>query len=113
MFRRLPETEARPDVAFTYEGESVLAKAGDSVACALLAVGILVCRTTTVSGAPRAPYCLMGVCYECLVTIDGRGNQQGCMVEIRAGMRIEAQGGRLATFADPVPANNLPRETGE
>jgi sarcosine oxidase subunit alpha len=50
-----------------------------------------------VSGAPRAPYCLMGICFDCLVTIDGIGNRQGCLVPVRAGMEIETQvGGREA-----------------
>ena len=40
-----------------------------------------------VSGAPRAPYCMMGVCFDCLVTIDGVGNRQGCLVPVREGMR--------------------------
>ena len=49
------------------------------------------CRTTPVTGAPRAPYCMMGVCFDCLVTIDGVGNRQGCLVPVREGMRIETQ----------------------
>ena len=61
--------------------------AGDTVAAALLAAGIDHCRTTPVTGAPRAPYCLMGVCFDCLVTIDGVGNRQACLVPVREGMR--------------------------
>jgi hypothetical protein len=51
-------------------------------------------RTTPVTGAPRAPYCMMGVCFECLLEIDGEPNQQGCLVTVRAGMRIERQLGK-------------------
>jgi NADH dehydrogenase/NADH:ubiquinone oxidoreductase subunit G len=47
-----------------------------------------------VSGAPRAPYCLMGVCFECLVTVDGVGSRQGCLVPVREGMVIETQLGK-------------------
>ena len=64
------------------------------VAAALLAAGFEHCRTTPVSGAPRAPYCMMGVCFECLVTIDGVGNRQGCLVPVREGMRVELQRGK-------------------
>jgi sarcosine oxidase subunit alpha len=60
----------------------------------MLAAGLDHCRTTPVSGAKRAPYCMMGVCFDCLVTIDGIGNRQGCLVEVREGMRIETQQGR-------------------
>jgi len=37
---------------------------------------------------------MMGVCFDCLVTVDGIGNRQGCLIEVREGMRIEAQHGR-------------------
>nr|MCU0888750.1 (2Fe-2S)-binding protein [Rubritepida sp.] len=84
MFRRLPETGAAP-LAFTFEGEALEGRAGDSVAAALLAAGHVHTRDSVVSGAPRGPYCLMGVCFECLVEIDGVGNRQACLVPLRAG----------------------------
>ena len=55
----------------------------------MLAAGHIVSRRTAVAGAARAPYCLMGICFECLVAIDGVGNRQACMVVVRDGMRIE------------------------
>jgi hypothetical protein len=61
---------------------------------ALLAAGVDVCRTTPVSGAPRAPYCMMGVCFDCLVTVDGVGNRQGCLVRVAEGMRVAVQRGK-------------------
>lgn len=67
--------------------------AGCSVAAALLAAGVERFRTTPVSGAPRAPYCMMGVCFECLVEIDGMPSRQSCLIEVRDGMRIRAQEG--------------------
>jgi hypothetical protein len=36
---------------------------------------------------------MMGVCFECLLVIDGEPSQQGCMVQVRPGMRIERQEG--------------------
>jgi sarcosine oxidase subunit alpha len=60
----------------------------------MLAAGLSRCRTTPVSGAPRAPYCMMGVCFDCLVTIDGVGNRQGCLVRVRDGMQVEIQLGK-------------------
>jgi sarcosine oxidase subunit alpha len=90
MFRRLHEGEVVP---ITVDRRSVDARAGDSVATAMLAAGIATCRTT-VQGAPRAPYCLMGACFDCLVTIDGVGNRQACMVKVSRGMRIETQRGK-------------------
>lgn len=92
MFARLPDTAGRP-VAITVDGMAVEARAGDSVAAALLAAGHVACRTTPVSEAPRGPYCLMGACFDCLVTIDGVPDQQACQVIVVPGMRVETQRG--------------------
>ncbi len=92
MFRRAAD-RMRDPVTFTFDGTPVAAFAGDSVAAALLAAGIRICRTTPVSGAARGPYCMMGVCFECLVRIDDVGNRQGCLVPVRDGMRVETQRG--------------------
>ena len=93
MFQRLPDASGER-VSFTIDGRPAEALSGDSVAAALFANGVETCRKTPVSGAPRAPYCMMGVCFECLVTIDGVGNQQGCQVHVRPGMRVETQNGK-------------------
>ena len=50
-------------------------------------------RTTPVSGAPRAPYCMMGVCFECLMEINGVPNQQACLIPVAEGMTINRQHG--------------------
>jgi len=92
MFKRLPDA-AGDSIDIVVEGKPVTARRGDSVAAALFAAGVLACRTTAVSRAPRGPYCMMGVCFDCLVTIDGAPNQQGCMIKVSPGMRIERQQG--------------------
>jgi predicted molibdopterin-dependent oxidoreductase YjgC len=81
------------DLTFSYDGRTVRARAGDSVAAALLAAGIPVTRSTPVSGAARGPYCMMGACFECLAVVDGRSSTQTCMTEVRDGMRVERQDG--------------------
>ena len=93
MFKRLLEGKGAR-IAVTIDGKSTEARAGDSVAAALLAAGLDHCRTSAVSGEKRAPYCMMGVCFDCLVTIDGISNRQGCLIEVRDGMRIDTQRGR-------------------
>ena len=97
MFRSMPDAEGGARLSFTFDGKPLSGRAGDTVAASLLANGITVCRETPVSDAPRAPYCLMGVCFDCLVVIDGVGNRQGCLVPLREGMRIETQHGRRQT----------------
>ncbi|UYN96345.1 MAG: (2Fe-2S)-binding protein [Enhydrobacter sp.] len=92
MFTRV--VEAGASLTITVDGRKIAAREGDTVAAALLAAGIVASRTTPVGGAARAPYCLMGVCFDCLVTIDGVGSRQGCLVAVREGMKVETQKGR-------------------
>jgi predicted molibdopterin-dependent oxidoreductase YjgC len=89
----IPTAEERPEVEIFVEGESVRAREGESVAAALLKAGRVPFRRTPVSGGPRAPLCLMGVCFECLLEIDGVQNVQSCMVPVRAGMNVNLQDG--------------------
>jgi predicted molibdopterin-dependent oxidoreductase YjgC len=92
MFKRL-EDDVSKSLTVTIDGDTVQVNAGDSVAAAALAHGLRSTRTTPVSGAPRAPFCLMGVCFECLMVIDGKPNQRACMQTVREGMCIETQQG--------------------
>lgn len=92
MFRARPE--ARPaSVEVLVEGTPVLVPEGASAAAAVLIAGLGAIRETPVSGSPRAPYCLMGVCFDCLAEIDGVPNRQSCMVTVVPGMRIARQRG--------------------
>ena len=88
--RRIPRDDAR-QVRMEFEGQPLLACAGDTVAAALLAGNHWDFRTTPVSGASRGPFCMMGVCFDCLVEIDGVANRQACMIEVRDGMRVKRQ----------------------
>lgn len=94
MFKRLSEPTAADAVEITVEGQPVTARRGDSVSAALLASGFEFTRETVVSGAKRGPYCMMGVCFDCLVTINGIGNRQGCLVPVEQGMSITLQRGK-------------------
>jgi predicted molibdopterin-dependent oxidoreductase YjgC len=100
MFRLRAEADG-PTVSVEVEGRAVLVPAGASAAAAVLLAGLRNIRETPASGAPRAPYCLMGVCFECLAEIDGVPNRQSCMVTVRPGMRIRRQ--RRARAAGPLP----------
>ncbi len=100
MFRRLHEADGGEGAVTLYvEGEAVKASAGDTVAAAVLAAGLGHVRTMPGSGAPRGPYCLMGVCFDCLMEIDGVPNRQACMVTVTEGMRVRRQDG--ARSLDP------------
>ena len=95
MFRPLPDSHA-PSVTLTIEGASLSVPAGISVAAALLQADCVPSRITPVKHSPRAPYCMMGVCFDCLVEIDGVPNRQACMVVVAEGMRVRRQRGAPA-----------------
>lgn len=80
-------------IAIVVDGSPVPAFEGESVAAALLAAGTRVLKTTARYGAPRGLYCGMGVCFECVMTIEGRPNVRSCQTPVREGMRIETQRG--------------------
>lgn len=64
------------------------APGGMPLAAALLLNGETWFRDSAVTGAPRGPFCLMGMCFECLVEIDGQPNRQACMVEVAEDMEV-------------------------
>lgn len=90
MFARTTEGES---VTITFDGAAIEARTGDSVAAALLAAGVTHFRDTPVSGAARGPWCMMGACFDCLVSIDGEPARQACMVTVADGMRVQRQHG--------------------
>jgi predicted molibdopterin-dependent oxidoreductase YjgC len=77
-------------VTIDVDGQSMSAYEGESVATALLAGGVRAFRESQ-SGAPRAPYCNMGVCFECEVEIDGTPCVRACMTPVREGMRVRTR----------------------
>jgi predicted molibdopterin-dependent oxidoreductase YjgC len=74
-------------VSVVLDGQPVRFPAGISVAAALLGAGEIVARISPASKKPCSPHCLMGVCFECMMEIDGV-QRQACMTEIREGMSI-------------------------
>lgn len=76
-----------------FDGEPVEFRPGQTVGGALTAVGVVSWRTTTHRGAPRGLFCGIGVCFDCLITVDGVPNQRACLTPARDGMRVETQEG--------------------
>ncbi len=77
----------------SFDGRRVRAQTGQTVGAALWAAGIRSWRTTREAGAPRGLFCGIGVCFDCLVTIDGTANQRACLVPARPGADIRTQEG--------------------
>jgi hypothetical protein len=98
MFRPRPDGEPAT-IAVVVDGRPVSVPVGASVAAAVLAAGFRSIRKTPVGGNDRGPYCMMGICFDCLAEIEGVPNRQACMVEVRSGMTVRRQIG--ARKVDP------------
>jgi predicted molibdopterin-dependent oxidoreductase YjgC len=85
LFRPLETTASL--VEFEFEDHKIQAPDGSNLAAALLAAGIVAFRYTPVSGAPRAAFCMMGACFDCLVDIEGV-HRQACMCQVRPGLVV-------------------------
>lgn len=74
-------------VPVQFDGKDYMLPEGANLAASLLAAGVSVFRNTPASGAPRGPFCMMGVCYDCLVEIDGV-TRQACQTLVSANMQV-------------------------
>lgn len=75
---------------FTFDGRAVPLRPGQSLAAALTESGVRAFRETA-KGAARGIFCGMGVCQDCLVTVDGVPNRRACMTPATPGMTIATQ----------------------
>ncbi|WP_431282523.1 (2Fe-2S)-binding protein [Humitalea sp. 24SJ18S-53] len=91
MLRPITPPDAAEAIDLFLDGEPVRARPAETVAFLLLRLGRLPFRHTMASGAPRAAFCLMGACQDCLVEIDGQPNRQACLVLVTPGMRVRRQ----------------------
>jgi NADPH-dependent 2,4-dienoyl-CoA reductase/sulfur reductase-like enzyme len=94
----VPET-----VTFTLDGRPIQARAGQSVAGALLAAGVEVLTRSPKYRRPRGIYCAGGYCPNCLVSVDGVPHVRACMVPARDGLQVELDGS-AAKRLDPYRA---------
>jgi D-hydroxyproline dehydrogenase subunit gamma len=99
MFKRLKSSNENL-VEFDFEGQTVTAQAGDTVAAALLGADVTVFRATPEKDRPRGPFCMMGVCFDCLMVIDGAPNTQACQVIVTPGMKVARQKGAAVIGPD-------------
>ena len=87
-----PELRRGPRVEIVLDGRRVAAYEGETVAAVLLAGGEIATRTT-VKGEPRGIFCGMGVCFDCLVVVDGVPNTRASMTWGREGLDVRRQDG--------------------
>ena len=90
MFR-LIDNSATELIDIEFDGETVKVPAGISLAAVVFYLDAIPARRTPLSASPRAPFCMMGICFECLLEIDGIVNQRACQIEVKAGMQVRRQ----------------------
>lgn len=93
MFKQIIDKETETLTIYV-NGAPVQAIVGETVAGVVLRLSSPVIRKTPIKGQERAPYCLMGVCFECLAIVDGEASSQTCMIPVRHGMKVELQDGK-------------------
>lgn len=72
-------------------GKMVTAYPGETIAAVLLAEGWQMFRHSALSGEPRGPFCGMGLCFDCLVTVNGKPNVRACITHVQPGDKVERQ----------------------
>ena len=89
----LVRAESGPAFTVTLDGREIEALPGQTVAAALWAAGVTSWRATRGEGRPRGLFCGIGVCFDCLVTVNERPNQRACLLPLRPGDAIRTQEG--------------------
>lgn len=92
MFRKLREPD-RDHVTIQIDGVPCAADPNETVAAVLLRQAEPWSKVALVSKSKRAPYCMMGVCFECLAEVDGVPSVQTCLKPVSDGMRVVRQTG--------------------
>ncbi|HIC88278.1 MAG TPA: (2Fe-2S)-binding protein [Anaerolineae bacterium] len=86
-----PEAQRGQAVTVIIDGVPVQAYLGETIAAVLLAQGRRAWRRTAKAGQPRGLFCGMGICFDCLVTVDGRPNVRACVTPVTEGMVVQTQ----------------------
>ena len=89
----LVEKLSPAEIKFYFNDQEVSGFIGQSVGAALLAQGDRILRKTRFNEKDRGVFCGIGVCFDCLVVIDGVANQRACITEIKSGMKVQTQVG--------------------
>ena len=99
----------KPEILFQWNGKSVTAKPGDSVASALYRSGIRAFTYSYQHGRPRGLFCLTGSCPNCMVNIDGVPNVRSCTTPARNGLSVLSQNQNVYRGFDSPAVKRFPR----
>lgn len=84
---RIASVSRGKPICLKVDGETVEAYEGETVHAALTAAGIRRLKNSN-SNLARGVFCGMGICYECLVTINQIPDQRACMTVVEDQMEI-------------------------
>lgn len=85
-----PLAEA-PECTIIVDAKPLSARVGEPLLAALLAHGIDVVRRTEKRGEPRGLFCGIGLCTDCMVTVNGLPNTRSCITLVEPGMVVSTQ----------------------
>ncbi|MCG8620167.1 MAG: (2Fe-2S)-binding protein [Desulfobacterales bacterium] len=87
---RIPSKNRGQQVSIRVDGLDIAAFEGETIHAVMIAAGIQNFRESSGSG-PRGVFCGMGICYDCLVRVNGKDNQRACMTQVEDGMEIDTR----------------------
>lgn len=90
---RINKIERGETVKIRVNNKEMSAYRGETVLAALLAAGYRSIKKSVIKGEPRGALCGMGVCYECVITLNGVPGVRACMVEVEDQMEITIDDG--------------------
>jgi aerobic-type carbon monoxide dehydrogenase small subunit (CoxS/CutS family) len=77
-------------ITFTFNGNPIQCEEGQSIAAALINGDQRELRKTRFGDEPRSIFCGIGICFDCVVVINGVANQRSCLIEAHDGMKVES-----------------------
>jgi len=86
----LPKAEL---VKITVDGKTIHARKGETIAAALIASGVKVFRYSVKRNEPRSLFCAIGICTDCVMTVNNKSNVRTCVTLVEDGMKVETQKG--------------------
>lgn len=85
---RISNIKRNQKITFLVNGKEVLAYKGETLLAALIGAGYKHTKNSPLGRQPRGGLCGMGVCFECIVTVNGEPNIRSCMTEVQENMKV-------------------------
>jgi len=85
---RIGNIHRNREITFSVNGNEVSAFKGETLLAALIAAGYKHTKNSPLGKQPRGGLCGMGVCFECIVTVNGQPNIRSCMTEVDENMAV-------------------------